>query len=86
MPMTDYLKAYNKVSKKEKTESEKKQLIINYLLSKGYEYKLIKDKYGEKMMHFCRSVFPTILETPGLLFNLLDSTFAHSKFLYEDLY
>ena len=39
----DYLKALNKVSKKDKTESEKKQLIINYLLSKGYEYRLIKD-------------------------------------------
>ena len=39
----DYLKALNKVSKKEKSESEKKQLIINYLLSKGYEYQLIKE-------------------------------------------
>ena len=39
----DYLKALNKVSKKEKSESEKKQLIINYLLSKGYEYSLIKE-------------------------------------------
>lgn len=38
----DYQKALNKISKKDKTESEKKQLIINYLLSKGYEYKIIK--------------------------------------------
>lgn len=39
----DYLKIYNRVSKKEKTDSEKKQLIINGLMSKGYEYSLIKD-------------------------------------------
>lgn len=39
----DYIKALNKVSKKDKTDFEKKQIIINYLLSKGYEYKLIKE-------------------------------------------
>ena len=39
----DYLKALNKVANKDKTESEKKQLIINSLLSKGYDYRLIKD-------------------------------------------
>lgn len=49
------------------------------------DLKLIKDKYGEKMMHFCRSAFSTILETPGLLFNLLKDKFEFSKFLYEDI-
>ena len=45
----DFLKIYNKVIKKDnKTDSEKKQLIINSLLSKGYEYQLIKDIIKEK--------------------------------------
>lgn len=39
----DYLKIYNKVKDKDKTENEKKQLIINYLLNKGYDYRLIKE-------------------------------------------
>ena len=38
----DYIKVYNRVKDKNKTDSEKKQLIINGLLSKGYEYSLIK--------------------------------------------
>ena len=49
------------------------------------DLKLFKDKYGEKMMHFCRSAFSTILETPGLLFNLLKDNFEFSRFLYEDI-
>jgi len=49
------------------------------------DLKLIKDKYGEKMMHFCRSAFPTILETPGLLYSLLKDHFEFNKFLYEDI-
>lgn len=45
----DFDKVYNKVMKKEnKSESEKKQLIINGLLSKGYEYQLIKNIMKEK--------------------------------------
>jgi len=39
----DYTKIYNRVIKKNKTNSEKKQLIINGLLSRGYEYSLIKE-------------------------------------------
>jgi len=39
----DYNKIYNRVKDKNKTESEKKQLIINGLLSKGYEYSIIKN-------------------------------------------
>ena len=41
----------------------------------------IKDKYGEGMMHLCRKNFSTILETEGLLFGLLSSHFAYSRFL-----
>ena len=49
------------------------------------DLKLIKDKYGAKMMHFCRSAFPTILETPGLLFSMLKDHFEFNRFLYEDI-
>lgn len=49
------------------------------------DLKLIKDKYGEAMMHLCRKLFPTILETDGLLFKLLQNNFAYSKRLCEDL-
>ena len=49
------------------------------------DLKLIKDKYGEKMMHFCRECFPTLLETPGMLFTLLSNRFAYNKFLYDDI-
>ncbi len=49
------------------------------------DLKLIKKYYGENMMHLCRELFPTILETPGKLFGLLENKFAHSKFLYEDI-
>ena len=45
----------------------------------------IKDKYGEGMMHLCRKNFSTILETEGLLFGLLSSHFAYSRFLYDDI-
>ena len=45
----------------------------------------IKEKYGERMMHLCRKSFSTILETEGLLFGLISSHFAYSKFLYEDI-
>ena len=49
------------------------------------DLKLIKKYYGEDMMHLCRKVFPTILEYPGLLFSIIESNFAHNKFLYNDL-
>lgn len=45
----------------------------------------IKEKYGERMMHLCRSLFPTILEIDGKLFELLSTNFAYSKFLYDDI-
>lgn len=49
------------------------------------DLKLIKDKYGEAMMHLCRKLFPTILEQDGLLFELLKNSFDYSKNLCEDL-
>ena len=45
----------------------------------------IKNKYGEKFSHLCRSLFPTILENKGILPNLLEVSFAPNKFLYDDL-
>ena len=49
------------------------------------DLKLIKRYYGEGMMHFCREMFPTLLETKGLLYKVLTSTFERSKFLYDDI-
>ena len=44
----------------------------------------IKKMYGEAMMHLCRELFPIILETDGLLPEILESTFAPTRLLYED--
>ena len=49
------------------------------------DLKLIKKHYGEKMMHLCRELFPTILERNGLLFKLLSDNFDYSRFLCEDI-
>ncbi len=49
------------------------------------ELKIMKKKYGEKMAHFCRDNFPTILETDGLLLKLLLDNFEPSHDLYEDI-
>ena len=45
----------------------------------------IKKKYGEKFAHLCRELFPTILETNGLLYRLIESNFYPNKFLYDDI-
>lgn len=50
------------------------------------DLRLIKKYYGEKMSHLCKELFPTILETPGLLYDTLYSNFDHNKFLYDDLF
>ena len=55
------------------------------IIMENYDLKLIKDKYGEKMMHLCRSIFPTLLDNSGMLFQVLSDTFAYSKYLYDDL-
>ena len=49
------------------------------------ELKQIKKYYGEKMMHLCRTLFPTILEEEGLLIDTLLKTFEPNHFLYDDL-
>ena len=50
------------------------------------ELKQIKKKYGEKFMHLCRDLFPTILEKEGLLSEILGSSFAtNSRTLGEDI-
>ena len=49
------------------------------------DLKIIKKKYGEKMMHLCRELFPTLLETPGLLSDEISKHFQPSSFLYDDL-
>lgn len=49
------------------------------------DLKIIKKKYGEKMMHLCRELFPTLLEVPGKLSDLMLKLFEPSRFLYEDI-
>lgn len=48
------------------------------------ELEKIKDKYGENMMHLCRSLFPTLIEN-NKLFDILKDNFAYSKYLYDDI-
>ena len=49
------------------------------------DLKLIKKHYGEKMSHLCRSLFPTVLETEGLLWELISNNFAYNRSLYTDI-
>jgi len=49
------------------------------------DLKIIKKKYGEKMMHLCRELFPTLLETEGKLSDLMLKLFNPSRYLYEDI-
>ena len=56
-------------------------------MASDVELKKIKKKYGEKFMHMCRDLFPTILEQEGALFAILENTFAdNSRTLYEDIH
>lgn len=45
----------------------------------------IKKHYGEKMMHLCRELFPKILETEGLLPNILENHFDKNSNLAKDI-
>ena len=49
------------------------------------DLKVIRKKYGEKMYHFCRESFPTLLEEPGKLSKLLSDNFHESHFLFDDI-
>ena len=50
------------------------------------DLKIIKKKYGEKLMHLCRELFATILDnSPGILPQILLANFEPTHFLYDDL-
>lgn len=50
------------------------------------ELKKIKKVYGEDFMHLCRTLFPTLLEQEGLLYQILSQNFSsNSKTLYKDI-
>ena len=50
------------------------------------ELNRIKKLYGERFMHLCRSLFPTLLEQEGLLTEVLKYSFAtNSRTLYDDI-
>ena len=49
------------------------------------DLKLIKSKYGEKMMHLCREHFAKLLDTDGLLPSLLEKYFYNYRTLADDI-
>ncbi len=49
------------------------------------DLKLIKKKYGENMSRLCRKLFPTLLETDGLLLGILLNNFDTTRLLYDDI-
>ena len=49
------------------------------------DLKLIKKYYGEKMAQKCSSLFSDILDTEGLLFEILSRNFYYSKTLWDDI-
>ena len=49
------------------------------------DLKIIKKKYGEKMAHLCRELFPSILENDGLLAKLMLNHFSKNRSLYNDI-
>ena len=49
------------------------------------DLKIIKKRYGENMSKLCRELFPTLLESNGLLSGLMLSKFGDNHFLYDDL-
>lgn len=53
--------------------------------NKNDDLKIIKKKYGEKMMHFCRMRFSSLLEMKGMLSKKLLEKFYPNHDLYDDL-
>lgn len=49
------------------------------------DLKIIKKKYGEKMMQLCQSLFPVILNKNGELSNIFLQKFEPNKNLYDDI-
>ena len=59
--------------------------IIKIEGKKMNDYNFLKRVYGEKFAQLCREYFPIIQEKEGLLSQLILSSFAPSKALYDDL-
>lgn len=49
------------------------------------DLKLLKKHYGENFAKLCRSLFPTILESPGELYKIISAHFSPSRNLYKDI-
>lgn len=55
-------------------------------MANSKELNRIKKLYGERFMHLCRELFPTILDQEGVLLKILESNFAtNSKTLFDDI-
>lgn len=55
-------------------------------MAESEELRKIKKIYGERFMHLCRSLFPTLLESEGKLLTILSMTFSNnSETLFEDI-
>ena len=54
-------------------------------LNENEDLRYIKKHYGERFAQFCRSNFPTILETPGALKKIISENFAQTRSLFDDL-
>ena len=55
-------------------------------MAESKELNRIKKLYGEKFMHLCRRLFPTLLEQEGLLTKILEENFStNSRTLGEDI-
>ncbi|MGN1379555.1 MAG: leucine-rich repeat protein [Bacilli bacterium] len=50
-----------------------------------YDLKIIKNIFGENMSILCRELFPTILDNPGMLSNIILSHFYPNHFLFNDI-
>lgn len=49
------------------------------------DLKYLKKHYGDRFAKLCRELFPTLLETPGLLKQIICKYFDKSSTLYEDI-
>lgn len=54
-------------------------------MEENKDLKWIKKHYSEKLAHICRELFPTLLETTGLLPKILNDNFAKSSRLGDDI-
>jgi len=51
----------------------------------NYDLKIIKKHYGENFAHMCRRLFPSILETKGMLSEIILKAFQPNKLIFEDV-